>query len=167
MPEKSRTSSRAAGRSSRPDDDVAAVLNSLRVLDLATSRFRTATAQRMQVTVSDSMVMSNLAMAGGRMTPRDLAQRLMLGSGTLTTMLDRLESAGYVARTPNPDDRRSLLIELTERGRSSLFYTADQLGVAIEAALPSGPPSAELVDGLLAVARAMDSVVDHMIGDRE
>ena len=48
----------------------------------------------------------------GPMTPGALAQWSGLSSGGVTVVLDRLESAGYVRRKPNPDDRRSLLIHL-------------------------------------------------------
>lgn len=36
---------------------------------------------------------------------------------TLTSVLDRLESEGLVARRPNREDRRSILIAVTARGR--------------------------------------------------
>jgi len=48
----------------------------------------------------------------GPMTPGALAQWSGLSSGRVTVELDRLESAGYVRREPNPDDRRSVLIQL-------------------------------------------------------
>lgn len=38
---------------------------------------------------------------------------------TLTSLLDRLEGRGFVAREPNPNDRRSMLIRLTKEGRSA------------------------------------------------
>ncbi|OBX37947.1 HTH-type transcriptional regulator MhqR [Halomonas elongata] len=34
----------------------------------------------------------------------------------MTNQLDRLEKAGLIARRPNPDDRRSMLVTLTEEG---------------------------------------------------
>lgn len=36
---------------------------------------------------------------------------------TLTSVLDRLESDGLIARQPNEEDRRSILIAVTPRGR--------------------------------------------------
>jgi len=45
-----------------------------------------------------------------------LAERLRLTNPTLTGIVDRLENAGMVERTPNPADRRSILINLTEKG---------------------------------------------------
>jgi hypothetical protein len=35
-------------------------------------------------------------------------------TGGLSLALDRLEAAGYVARRPNPNDRRSVIVEPTE-----------------------------------------------------
>ncbi|MBW1642103.1 MAG: MarR family transcriptional regulator [Deltaproteobacteria bacterium] len=47
-----------------------------------------------------------------------LAERLRLTNPTLTGIVDRLEIAGMVERIPNPSDRRSILINLTEKGAS-------------------------------------------------
>jgi DNA-binding MarR family transcriptional regulator len=35
----------------------------------------------------------------------------------MTNRLDRLEEAGFVRRVPDPDDRRGVLVELTDAGR--------------------------------------------------
>jgi DNA-binding MarR family transcriptional regulator len=40
-----------------------------------------------------------------------------VATGTMTNRLDKLEARGLVRRTANPDDRRSLAVELTEAGR--------------------------------------------------
>jgi DNA-binding MarR family transcriptional regulator len=40
-----------------------------------------------------------------------------LSSGAMTNRIDRLEEAGFVRRVPDTDDRRSVLVELTEAGR--------------------------------------------------
>jgi DNA-binding MarR family transcriptional regulator len=48
----------------------------------------------------------------GPSTPSRLAEATGLSSGGITVALDRLESAGYIRREPNPDDRRSLLVRL-------------------------------------------------------
>ncbi|GJM44255.1 MAG: hypothetical protein DHS20C21_10970 [Gemmatimonadota bacterium] len=37
---------------------------------------------------------------------------------TLTSILNRLEERGLTVREPHPDDRRSLLVKITRRGRS-------------------------------------------------
>jgi len=52
--------------------------------------------------------------ADGPLTQRELAQRLLLTSGGITVLVDRLERAGWVSRRPHPTDRRSTLLELTD-----------------------------------------------------
>lgn len=51
-----------------------------------------------------------------RRTPGQLAKSAELSSGAMTNRLDRLEEAGFVRRLPDPDDRRSVIVELTEKG---------------------------------------------------
>ena len=50
------------------------------------------------------------------LSPSALTQQLMVTSGGLSLMLDRLERDGLVRRRPNPDDRRGVLVTLTKRG---------------------------------------------------
>ncbi len=45
-----------------------------------------------------------------------LSKQLNMTSPTLTGIVDRLENIGMVERCPNPQDRRSILIALTEKG---------------------------------------------------
>ena len=45
-------------------------------------------------------------------SPKEIGPYLHLSSGSITALLDRLEKAGYIRRISNPDDRRSVLVEL-------------------------------------------------------
>jgi DNA-binding MarR family transcriptional regulator len=45
----------------------------------------------------------------------ELAKETSLGKSTLTSMLDRLEESGYVARVRSQKDRREVLIKRTEK----------------------------------------------------
>jgi DNA-binding MarR family transcriptional regulator len=49
---------------------------------------------------------------------RDIGERLMLDSGTLTPLLKRLEAAELVKRTRSTEDERQVLIALTPRGQA-------------------------------------------------
>jgi DNA-binding MarR family transcriptional regulator len=49
----------------------------------------------------------------GAMTAGQLAEAMHLTSGAITTLLDRLEAAGYARRIRDTDDRRRVLVELT------------------------------------------------------
>lgn len=51
------------------------------------------------------------------LTPTELFSSLMVTSGTMTTRLKNLETQGLIDRLPNPDDARSLLVRLTEKGK--------------------------------------------------
>jgi len=53
----------------------------------------------------------------GPLTQQVLADRLRLQKSTVSRLVDQLEKAGSVERAPNPDDRRSVLIALTDQGR--------------------------------------------------
>src|SRR5262249_29158040 len=45
-----------------------------------------------------------------------LASWAELSSGAMTNRVDRLEEAGFVRRVPDPNDRRGVLVELTDAG---------------------------------------------------
>src|SRR3954452_17696249 len=51
-----------------------------------------------------------------RLRPTDLTNASMLTSSGTTKRLDKLEQAGLIARSPDPDDRRGTLITLTDAG---------------------------------------------------
>ena len=48
----------------------------------------------------------------------DLGKRLDLETNTLTPLLKRMESAGYLTRRRNPEDERSLIVSLTDKGQA-------------------------------------------------
>jgi DNA-binding MarR family transcriptional regulator len=81
--------------------------------------------------------------ADGPLTPSEIGERTLVSSGTVTGTLDQLEYRGWVRRSPNPDDRRSVLVEITDEGR----LIADQLlpGIRkLEYAMLSGLTTNEL-----------------------
>jgi DNA-binding MarR family transcriptional regulator len=47
----------------------------------------------------------------------DIANELGITTGGMSKLVDRIEASGYCRRQPNPDDRRSSLLELTPAGR--------------------------------------------------
>jgi DNA-binding MarR family transcriptional regulator len=67
-------------------------------------------------------VLGALRFAGPKqqLSPTRLFKGLMLSSAGITSRLDRLEQRGYVKRRRDPDDRRGVLVELTEAGRRVL-----------------------------------------------
>ncbi|GGX31852.1 MarR family winged helix-turn-helix transcriptional regulator [Streptomyces lomondensis] len=55
---------------------------------------------------------------------RRLADDLTLTSGGITRLIDRMEEAGLVRRVPAPEDRRSVLVEATDHGRTVFLRAA-------------------------------------------
>lgn len=51
-----------------------------------------------------------------QLKPTDLYELLMLSSGAMTNRIDRLEKDGIVLRVRDPDDRRSISVQLTPKG---------------------------------------------------
>ncbi|WP_213772294.1 MarR family transcriptional regulator [Bradyrhizobium sp. dw_78] len=51
-------------------------------------------------------------------TVKELGQKLLLDSSTLTPLLKRLETSGYLTRTRDPDDERQVRVRLTPAGRA-------------------------------------------------
>ncbi len=56
--------------------------------------------------------------AGEPLTPSQVGDRVLIASATMTATLDLLEHRGWIRRIPNPGDRRSVLIEITQDGRA-------------------------------------------------
>jgi DNA-binding MarR family transcriptional regulator len=54
------------------------------------------------------------------LTPAELADRTGVTRATITGLVDTLERAGLVTRTPHPDDRRMMCVGLTRRGEKLL-----------------------------------------------
>ena len=60
-----------------------------------------------------------------QLRPSELTGTVMLTSSGTTKRLDRLETAGLIARTPDLTDRRGTLITLTEAGHAALDATIE------------------------------------------
>jgi DNA-binding MarR family transcriptional regulator len=61
----------------------------------------------------------HLALAEAPLTLTQLAERHCCGRSNVTALIDRLEADGYVERTVDPNDRRTVRAALTEAGRTA------------------------------------------------
>jgi DNA-binding MarR family transcriptional regulator len=57
--------------------------------------------------------------ADGPLTPSEISARVIVPSATMTATLDTLERRGWIERLPNPQDRRSTLVAITDAGRDA------------------------------------------------
>ena len=55
----------------------------------------------------------------GPLSIHELAKRVSLGKSTLTNALDRLETSGEVRRVRSAEDRRKIVIELTQQNKAT------------------------------------------------
>jgi MarR family transcriptional regulator, organic hydroperoxide resistance regulator len=87
----------------------------------------------------------------------ELGERLHLDSGTLTPLLKRLASMGYVTRSRDAEDERRVLVTLTADG----LALRDRLAAVPESFLAclgmDGPSASALRDQLTALAASLES----------
>ena len=123
---------------------LARVADGLRALSTEMDRLDQAAADLFGLNRTDMRALDIVGRAGP-LTPTDLARLLGFTTGGVTTVLDRLERAGYVRRTADTSDRRRLVVEDTaasaargqevfgdlvrQTGELVAAYTDDQLQV--------------------------------------
>ncbi len=141
-------------------DTLRAALNRI---DLSATRHRSALARLLGLSESDVLALQHVARAG-RLTSARLAARLGLSSGGTTALVQRLERAGLIAREPNPEDRRSLLLRLSADAQRQVADALEPYVDRIDAlAARLDPEALALVVGLLEdVATAAEREADAL-----
>ncbi len=83
-----------------------------------------------------------------------IGERLQVHPASVTNAVQRLEEAGLVARRSNPDDGRSVLAEITTRGRELVEHCTLVLNDEVFANVPlADARSGEVVAGLRELRR--------------
>src|SRR5882724_12153604 len=112
----------ASWRAERPDLDVEPLQVLSRVSRLARhlDRARRAAFAAHGLEPWEFDVLSALRRQGPpyQLSPGALLHATLVTSGTMTNRIDRLAAAGLVSRHRDPQDRRGVLVALTERGRN-------------------------------------------------
>lgn len=114
----------SAWSAERPDLDFSpmAVLSRVDRLSHHLDRARREAFRRTDIELWEWDVLSALRRAGEpyRLSPKQLLQQTLVSSGTMTNRIDRLVARGWVERSPDPGDRRGVLVQLTESGRATV-----------------------------------------------
>ncbi|MBB2692713.1 UNVERIFIED_ORG: DNA-binding MarR family transcriptional regulator [Rhizobium esperanzae] len=114
----------AQWRRERPDLDVEpmGILGRLKRLGTHLGREVETVLMKHGLSTSAFDVLATLRRSGAphRLSPGELLEMTMVSSGTMTNRIDQLEKAGLVERILNPEDRRSVLIALTEKGLATV-----------------------------------------------
>jgi DNA-binding MarR family transcriptional regulator len=103
-----------------PDADTSTLSPMTRLVRLGVlmDTFQKETLEPFDLTPNDYAVLATLRRAGPpyQLSPSELYTALERSSGGMTKMLKRLEGLGLVQRVPDPEDRRSTRVMLTEPG---------------------------------------------------
>ncbi|MGY5012520.1 MarR family winged helix-turn-helix transcriptional regulator [Streptomyces sp. 900105755] len=93
---------------------------------------------------------------------RSLAERLGLSRAGVSKTLGRLEQRGFVARTPNPADRRAALVTITEAGAKAVDELFPrQLSVEIGLLHGLGEDREWVTEALRRLVAAMEARTDR------
>lgn len=77
-------------------------------------------AERCGISVSEKDLLFHLKMSGGQMRMSDVSRGLTFTDGGATKLIGRMVNAGYVTRGKSAEDRRVVLVTITEAGEAKL-----------------------------------------------
>lgn len=107
-------------------ESVLEVLEAMRRWREAERETSEASQRYMKLGASDMRALRMLIAAGNQdvpITPSTMAGHLGISAASTTKLLDRLERGGHIVRLAHPDDRRSLVIQVTEHTRHAARAT--------------------------------------------
>ena len=152
----------AAWRRERPDLDLAPMEVLSRVTRLAyrVDRHRAEAFGAHGLEAYEFDVLAALRRSGEpfSLSPGQLVRETLVTSGTMTNRVDRLAARGLVEREDHPDDRRGVLVRLTDAGRAKVDAALADLLAAERTILASvsGPDQDQLVAILRRLLRSSD-----------
>jgi MarR family transcriptional regulator, 2-MHQ and catechol-resistance regulon repressor len=87
--------------------------NVIRAGDLLIGLHNRQTLDEYQLSPSGRQILAIVEGAGEPLEPSVIADRLLITTGSVTSLLDNLEKRCLIRRLPHPQDRRKLLIDIT------------------------------------------------------
>lgn len=89
--------------------------------------------RRLSLGATDLRALDELVAVSEPLGPVELGHRLGIRSASATILVDRLEAAGHLRRTPDPDDGRRIILQTSESARQELRAALTPLLASIEA----------------------------------
>ncbi len=89
--------------------------------------------------------------AYGAMRMKELADKLAITTGTLTVQVDKLVGAGIITRYAHENDRRSILVDLTEQGQQ-VYQQHEALHLALTQDITANLDDEQKADLLQAIS---------------
>ena len=87
--------------------------NLCRAGDLLIELHNRQTREDYQLSPSARQILAIIEGAGQPLEPSVIAERLLITTGSMTSLLDTLQKRGLIRRLPHPGDRRRLLVDIT------------------------------------------------------
>ena len=87
--------------------------NLWRAADLLMELHNRQASEQYQLSPSARQLLAVVEGAGQPLEPSVIAERLLVTTGSMTSLLDNLEKRGLVRRQPHPEDRRKILVDIT------------------------------------------------------
>jgi DNA-binding MarR family transcriptional regulator len=109
------------------------LVRTLHRFGLERDRLRAELVRRLGLATADLDALEHLELAGP-LCQRELAERLVLTSGAVTQLVDRLERLSLVTRTPHTNDRRITMVELASKVQLPAVPELDSYHAALLAA---------------------------------
>jgi DNA-binding MarR family transcriptional regulator len=116
------------------EDTLLRITQGLRRVDVGTYALRIRLAEKLGIGTIDINAMAFVGEVDG-MTPKTLGNILNITTGSVTAMVDRLESKGFMVRKPNPSDRRSVFLHLSTAGTEAMQWANQHFSEAASAIL--------------------------------
>lgn len=135
------------------DGDLADLLTAYQYLQGQNARMAVGLSARLGIGPADLRVLLFLSRMPDA-TPREVALQLELTSGSVTALIDRVETSGLVERREHPTDRRSLLVRLTPAGEDVVRTVRGSYRGAFDGIF-SGEEMARAADMLRALGAAL------------
>jgi DNA-binding MarR family transcriptional regulator len=138
-----------SGLSEEEVGQVVRVLDAIREWRDAEQRLSLESRNDMQLGENDMKALRFLVLCKNQnivATPGALADHLAVSSAATTKLLDRLEAAGHIQRSPHPTDRRAITITITQSTHEQVRDTVGKTHAhRFEAAARLSPEERELV----------------------
>lgn len=144
------------------DLEIEGIVERIYTLQRFLERTATETLEAHSLTFGEWRLMGHLRYTGAPYhgKPGKLAEALGLSSGAMTNRLDAMERRELVRRLPDPDDRRGVIVELTETGHR-LWETTVETQAEKEALVASALDDQEKRELNALLRRLMHAFYEH------
>ena len=75
----------------------------------------------------ETFIINHIAFHGGDLLPSDISSHMGISAARITAVLNSLEKKGFITRRIDPENRRKIIIELTESGKEQAGQNFDTL----------------------------------------